>query len=347
MTIVRKNVHVVHSVMSVLGVVLVALHLLYPSEIWFWFAVIALIVGSVLLWITTNETSSKSSVSQSPLASSSLTTTSSPDLSAIKKQITTYTNTQQARLDEQAAIIGSTNVLLNQHIDQTDYMEDVAHRITQLATHTTQITADGKSTVQASIQVMEHVRRQVAAIAETITELAQLTRRIDTIITSVSEIATQSNLLALNASIEAARAGTHGQGFAVVADEVRLLAGQSTQASAEIRTLLREVQAAITQTIDATQSGMQEVNQGVAKSRQTEQMIQQITQAITDSNESGVNIYNAIRRQGDILETITINLERIKHITQGESSDARLLQSVSENIDASAEAETPVINQSQ
>ncbi len=163
---------------------------------------------------------------------------------------------------EQAEATGVTTERLDTYLKLTGAIREQIRIVTQQAGDTTEFSAEGKAAITQAASGMAEIRRHMGNIAETIIKLGELTQRIDAIIVSVSEIATQSNLLALNASIEAARAGVHGRGFAVVADEVRSLSQQSTSAAAQVRALLSEIQAAVRQTVEATEAGIQGVDSG-------------------------------------------------------------------------------------
>ncbi|PJF39072.1 MAG: hypothetical protein CUN54_09510, partial [Phototrophicales bacterium] len=170
------------------------------------------------------------------------------------------TQQQSSSAGEQSDVISVTNQLLDDFLKLSERISEQALNVTKTAQATAEISGQGQEAIAQAIVGMDDLREQVAAIGKTIVTLAELTRKIDEIITSVSEIATQSNLLALNASIEAARAGVHGRGFAVVADEVRSLAQQSTQAAGQVRAILAEIQNAMKDTIRATEVGMDGVN---------------------------------------------------------------------------------------
>jgi methyl-accepting chemotaxis protein len=169
-------------------------------------------------------------------------------------------------------------------------------------------------------------------IAETIIKLGELTQRIDAIIVSVSEIATQSNLLALNASIEAARAGAQGRGFAVVADEVRSLSQQSTTAANQVRALLSEIQAAVRQTVDATEAGIRGVDSGTIRTQEAEEIMRGLAGGVSESFASVQAIYDVVRQQADDLEEIAIAMDRISQITTQMLATTRMVEMVSDNL---------------
>jgi methyl-accepting chemotaxis protein len=217
---------------------------------------------------------------------------------------------------EQADVIKLTNDMMEDFLKLSEQVNEQARTMTRTAQQTAEISENGKVALQQAIEGMDQIREQVNAIGTTIVTLAQLTRRIDEIITSVSEVATQSNLLALNASIEAARAGVHGRGFAVVADEVRSLSQQSTNASHQVRMILAEIQEAVKRTVSATETGMSQVDGGVEKTRQADEIMKQLGGNVNASNRAVRAIYEVISQQSEGLEEISISMERINRITQ-------------------------------
>jgi methyl-accepting chemotaxis protein len=230
---------------------------------------------------------------------------------------------------EQVTAIGLTHERLDTFLKLSEEIREQARSVTLMAGHTAEFSAKGQTSIEQAITGIEAVRVQVTHIAETIVRLGELTQRIDEIILSVSEIATQSNLLALNASIEAARAGVHGRGFAVVADEVRTLSQQSTSAAQQVRAILGEIQNAMKQTVEATQSGMEGVDSGIAMTREANDIMQRLSQSVTESFKSVKAIYDVIRQQMEDLEEIAITIERIERITQQNLASTRMVETVS------------------
>lgn len=242
------------------------------------------------------------------------------------------TQQQSSSTGEQSSVIGLTNNLLDDFLTLSERISEQALNVTKTAQATEEISGQGQEAIAQAIEGMDNLRAQVAAIGQTIVTLAELTRRIDEIINSVSEIATQSNLLALNASIEAARAGVHGRGFAVVADEVRSLAQQSTQAAGQVRGILAEIQNAMKETIRATEVGMDGVTEGVERTQEANEVIVQLSESVTASNLAVRDIYAVIRQQADGLEEISISMDRIQMITQNTMASTRAVEAVSTNL---------------
>lgn len=137
---------------------------------------------------------------------------------------------------------------------------------------------DGRDTMQRAVAAMDRIRDAVTNTAEQMRELATLSAQIGEINNLISDIAEQTNLLALNAAIEAARAGEHGRGFAVVADEVRSLAERSAASANEIAELIRNVQSRTTAAVQAMESGLQEVADGVRLADDADRALEGILQ---------------------------------------------------------------------
>jgi hypothetical protein len=246
--------------------------------------------------------------------------------------INDVTEQQSDGANEQVDVLRLTNTMMDDFLKLSEQVNEQARAMTRTAQQTSEISTEGQTAIHQAITGMDQIREQVNAIGTTIVTLAQLTRRIDEIITSVSEVATQSNLLALNASIEAARAGVHGRGFAVVADEVRALSLQSTNAARQVRDILAEIQAAVRQTVSATEAGMQQVDAGAEVTRQADHIMQQLAENADASNQGVRAIYDVIRQQAQGLEEIAISMERVDRITQQNLASTRMITTVSTNL---------------
>lgn len=246
--------------------------------------------------------------------------------------INDVTVTQSTNAAEQSEIVQKTNDLLEEFLHLSQEVNTQARNINRDAEQSAALSDEGQNAISQSIESMDDIREQVETIGETIASLTRLMRRIDTIITSVSEIATQSNLLALNASIEAARAGVHGRGFAVVADEVRTLSRQSTQAAEQVRSILSEIQGAMKETVEATQQGIENVDSGLVRTRQANEIMIQLADSVRASRESVRKIYDVIQSQADGMEEISINIDRIAQITEQAVTGMRTVETVSTNL---------------
>ncbi len=246
--------------------------------------------------------------------------------------ITEVTGQQSSGADEQANVISLTNTLMEDFLKLSEHINERAITVTETAQQAAQMSQVGQVSIREAILGMEEIHTQVSAIGGTIVELVRLTRRVDEIITSVSEIATQSNLLALNAAIEAARAGKHGRGFAAVADEVRSLAQQSTEAADQVRNILVEIQLAMKETVRSTEIGMHGVEAGMTRTQEANDIMVQLSENVNASHDAVHSIYDVIRQQAEGLEEISISMDRIDRITQQNLASTRMVETVSTNL---------------
>jgi len=194
----------------------------------------------------------------------------------------------------------------------TTSMHDLSHVIGEVlsgakqqrdAANAAAATAEqGGQSVQKAISLMSSIEGKVNSSAQAIEELRQKQSQIGAIVNMIEEIASQTNLLALNAAIEAARAGEQGKGFAVVADEVRKLAERSTQATQEIASLIALIQADLNIAVESMQVSSQEVIEGSKFGAEAQGALGQIVQAIesvTNFSKQSEAMVNQMSNQAD------------------------------------------------
>ncbi|MEZ5670938.1 MAG: methyl-accepting chemotaxis protein [Thiotrichaceae bacterium] len=175
---------------------------------------------------------------------------------------------------------------------------------------------EGGSAMHNTMLSMSDISTTMQGIVRVIEKLNSSHQQINNIISTISEIARQTNLLALNAAIEAARAGEHGRGFAVVADEVRKLATRSAAATQEIINLISTIRKDSEDAIIATTAGAEKVLSGVDLTKQAASILDEIVQSIHSSNKMMVEISTATTRQTHASEEIMKNVETIRAMTK-------------------------------
>ncbi|MEM9418693.1 MAG: methyl-accepting chemotaxis protein [Planctomycetota bacterium] len=178
------------------------------------------------------------------------------------------------------------------------------------------VASEGGQVVQDTIDGMHAISEAVSASARSVEELGKRGEQIGEIIATINDIADQTNLLALNAAIEAARAGEHGRGFAVVADEVRKLADRTTQATEEIGNSIQAIQTETTQAVDRMNAGTDQVTTGVGKASAAGESLKQIVASAQDVSGMIQSIAAAAEEQSAASEEVARSVETISAVSQ-------------------------------
>jgi methyl-accepting chemotaxis protein len=237
------------------------------------------------------------------------------DLSSASAEILAATTQQASGATEQSAAITQTTSTVNEVKTISEHSSGRLSEIAMASQRTIDVTRSGQESVQDMIESMAQIKERVEAIAENTLALSEQTQQISEIITTVNEIAAQSNILALNASVEAARAGEHGKGFAVVAMEVRNLAEQSKQATAQVRTILSEIQKATNLTVMATEEGAKGVDEGVQLAAQARESIEKLGNAVKDATQIATQVVAGGQQLQTGIEQIAMAIQQINQVT--------------------------------
>ena len=174
----------------------------------------------------------------------------------------------------------------------------------------------GAQVVAQTVQVMNRIAERVNATSRTVESLGERSDQIGAIVGTIEDIADQTNLLALNAAIEAARAGEQGRGFAVVADEVRALAERTTKATREISEMIKAIQSETKGAVSAMEEGVREVKQGTEEAAKSGSALQEILDQINTVSLQVNQIATAAEEQTATISEITGNINQISDIVQ-------------------------------
>jgi methyl-accepting chemotaxis protein len=184
-----------------------------------------------------------------------------------------------------------------------------------------QTALSGSEVVDHAVQSIQRISVRVQESAQTVESLGKRSEQIGQIIGTIEDIADQTNLLALNAAIEAARAGEQGRGFAVVADEVRALAERTTKATREIGEMIKTIQQETKIAVTAMEAGVMEVTQGTADAARSGKALEEIMEQVGEVTNQINQIATAAEEQTATTSDISSNMQRIIQVVQ-ETSDS-------------------------
>ncbi|HEX9079321.1 MAG TPA: HAMP domain-containing methyl-accepting chemotaxis protein, partial [Desulfuromonadaceae bacterium] len=233
-------------------------------------------------------------------------------LAASGAEILTSTTQIASSASETASAVNETTATLEEVKQTSQLSTQKVRQVADEAQKSLQVSQNGKKSVEDAIRGMSRIREQMETIAESIVSLSEQSQAIGEIIATVNDLAEQSNLLAVNAAIEAAKAGEHGKGFSVVAHEVRSLAVQSKEATAQVRTILNDIQKATNAAVMATEQGSKAVEAGEKQSGEAGESIRLLADSITESANASIQIAASSHQQMVGMEQVALAMENIK-----------------------------------
>ncbi|MDM5112488.1 methyl-accepting chemotaxis protein [Aeromonas salmonicida] len=231
------------------------------------------------------------------------------EISAVARQSASNMNNQQHELNQLATAMNEMQATVQEVSRNTS---DAASAATQ-ASSTAEL---GARTVNDSIKRIEQVAGAIESTAVVIRQLGDDSRNIGMVLEVIRGIAEQTNLLALNAAIEAARAGEQGRGFAVVADEVRTLAKRTQDSTSQINTIIAELQQRAEQAGTTMQQSQEMMNSTVSTAREAGLSISEISNSVESISHMNIQIATATEEQGAVSEELNRNVVNISHASE-------------------------------
>jgi methyl-accepting chemotaxis protein len=257
---------------------------------------------------------------------------SSTILSSSAQQIVATTTQVASAATETAAAVAETTTSVEEVKQTAQLTTQKAKFVSESAQRAAQVTESGKRSVAESIDAMKQIREQMESIAESIVRLSERGQAIGEIMLTVNDLAEQSNLLAVNASIEAAKAGEQGKGFAVVAQEVRNLAEQSKQATVQVRNILNDIQRATNAAVTVTEQGSKAVEAGVKQSAQAGESVQKLAASIAETAQAATQIAASSQQQMAGMDQVVQAMESIRTASTQNVSSTRQTETAARDI---------------
>ena len=253
-------------------------------------------------------------------------------LASSASEITAATAQVASGSTETASAVSQTTATVEEVKQTAQVSTQKAKYVSETAQRTVQTSQSGRKSMEEALEAMHRIQEQMESIAQSIVRLSEQGQAIGEIIATVNDLAEQSNMLAVNAAIEAAKAGEQGKGFAVVAQEVKSLAEQSKQATAQVRTILGDIQKATSGAVMATEQGSKAVEAGVKLSGEAGESIRLLAESITEAAQAATQIAASAQQQSVGMDQVALAMDNIKQASLQNVSGTRQAETAAQSL---------------
>jgi methyl-accepting chemotaxis protein len=280
--------------------------------------------GNLLAAFSTMVTSLRELIKEIDTGSSSIAS-SSEELSAVTKETRQGVSDQQDQTDQVATA-------MNEMVATVNEVAKSAESAFNAAQNASQKSGDGEAAVNETLSFVTDLNTEIGNVMTQLRGLQSDTQNIATVLDVIKSVAEQTNLLALNAAIEAARAGEQGRGFAVVADEVRSLAQRTQTSASEIETLITNLVTSAESSVTTMEGGTRLAEQTQERAESAGGTIREMAEAVEDIRQYNSQIATAAEQQASVAEDINQNVTRIRDVGEQSAASTEQVSGASEEL---------------
>jgi methyl-accepting chemotaxis protein len=252
-------------------------------------------------------------------------------IQASSAELQAAANQQATGAKEQATAMNEITTTISELLATSRQIAESARSVSDIAAQTASQARSGDATVSRGSEAIGAIKRQVDAIVSHMLDLGKKSQQIGAVLDIVAELAEQTNILAINATIEAAGAGEAGRRFGVVADEIRKLADRVGGSTKEIRNLIDDVRAAVNTTVMTTETGSKAVEAGADQFGQVTSSFRQISTQVATATEAAKEIELSTKQQTTAVEQVNVAITNVAQASkESEVSTGQTLRTASE-----------------
>jgi len=257
--------------------------------------------------------------------------TSVGEVQSSSAELQASANQQAVGASEQATAMSEITTTISELLATSRQIAESSQRVVQIAEQTALSGRVGSGTVDQALESVAAIRQHVDLVVTHMLDLGQRSQQIGAVLDILTELAEQTNILAINATIEAAGAGDQGSRFAVVADEIRKLADRVAGSTKEVRDLIDDVRRAVNATVMATETGSKAVDAGAAQVTEVATSFREIAAAAVTTTEAAREIELSTKQQSTAVEQVNVAIANVAQATrESEASSSQTLQTAAQ-----------------